>query len=138
MSSATIPGPSAQASAEKRWAALVSVAAACAMTALKIVVGLLTGSLGVLSDAAHSGLDLIGAGLTFVSVHVSDRPADWNHPYGHAKVENISAFVETGFMAASALWIAGEAIIRIFIHPVALRYSVWPFLVMGTSVVVEL
>jgi cation diffusion facilitator family transporter len=137
MSSATIPN-SAQASAEKRWVALVSVAAACAMTALKASVGLLTGSLGVLSDAAHSALDLVGAAMTFVSVRVSDRPADWNHPYGHAKFENISAFVETGLMAASAVAISAEAISRIFFHPVALRYSVWPFLVMGASIAVDL
>lgn len=117
---------------------LVSVASALAMTALKATVGLLTGSLGVLSDAAHSALDLIGATLTFLSVRVSDRPADWDHPYGHAKVENISAFVETGLMAASAVWIAGEAISRIFFHPVALRYSIWPFVVMGASIVVDL
>jgi cation diffusion facilitator family transporter len=137
MSSATIPG-SSQARAEKRSVTLVSVASALAMTALKATVGLLTGSLGVLSDAAHSALDLIGATLTFLSVRVSDRPADWDHPYGHAKVENISAFVETGLMAASAVWIAGEAISRIFFHPVALRYSIWPFVVMGASIVVDL
>src|SRR5580698_1629653 len=137
MSSATIPG-SSQARAEKRSVTLVSVASALAMTALKATVGLLTGSLGVLSDAAHSALDLIGAMLTFVSVRVSDRPADWDHPYGHVKVENISAFVETGLMAASAVWIAGEAVSRIFFHPVALRYSIWPFVVMGASIVVDL
>jgi cation diffusion facilitator family transporter len=137
MSSATIPG-SSQAAAEKRWAALISVAAACAMTALKATVGLLTGSLGVLSDAVHSALDLVGAAMTFVSVRVSDRPADWNHPYGHAKVENISAFVETGLMAASAVGISAEAISRIFFHPVTLRYSIWPFLVMGASMGVDL
>ena len=137
MSSAAIPGP-ARASAEKRWAALISVAAACVMTGLKLAVGLLTGSLGVLSDAAHSALDLAGAALTFLSVRVSDRPADWNHPYGHAKVENISAFVETGLMAASALWITAEAINRIFFHPVALRYSVWPFLVLAGSIGTDL
>lgn len=137
MSSATTT-ESSRASAEKRWVALVSVAAACAMTLLKATVGFLTGSLGVLSDAAHSALDLVGAAMTFVSVRVSDRPADWNHPYGHAKVENISAFVETGLMAASALAISAEAISRIFFHPVALRYSVWPFLVMGASIAVDL
>ena len=133
MSSAAIPD-SLRAGAEKRWAALVSVAAACVMTALKLAVGLMTGSLGVLSDAAHSGLDLAGSALTFLSVRVSDRPADWNHPYGHAKVENISAFVETGLMAASALWISAEAVRRIFFHPVALRFSVWPFLVLAASI----
>jgi len=127
-----------RASAEKRWVALVSVAAACAMTVLKATVGFLTGSLGVLSDAAHSGLDLIGAMMTFVSVQVSERPADWNHPYGHAKIENVSAFVETGLMAASALWFSGEAINRIFFHPVALRYSWWPFGVLAISMGVDL
>jgi len=126
------------ASAEKRWVSLVSVLAAVAMTALKATVGFLTGSLGVLSDAAHSGLDLIGAGMTFVSVRVSDRPADWNHPYGHAKFENVSAFIETGLMAASALWFSGEAISRMFFHPVALRYSLWPFGVLVISMAVDL
>ncbi len=128
----------AQAGAEKRWVSLVSVVAALAMTVLKAAVGVMTGSLGVLSDAAHSGLDLVGAALTFISVRVSDRPADWNHPYGHAKVENISAFVETGLMAASALWFSGEAISRMFFHPVALRYSWWPFGVLGLSMGVDL
>ena len=137
MSSATKTG-SSQASAEKRWVALVSVGAALAMTLLKAAVGFLTGSLGVLSDAAHSALDLVGAAMTFVSVRVSDRPADWNHPYGHAKVENISAFFETGLMAASAVAISAEAISRIFFHPVALKYSAWPFLVMGASIIVDL
>ncbi|HZZ38214.1 MAG TPA: cation diffusion facilitator family transporter [Acidobacteriaceae bacterium] len=136
MSTTAIPGSAA--SAEKRWAALVSVLAACLMTALKLLVGLLTGSLGVLSDAVHSALDLAGSALTFLSVRVADRPADWNHPYGHAKVENISAFVETGLMAASALGITAEAITRIFFRPVALHYSKWPFVVMGTSIVVDL
>jgi cation diffusion facilitator family transporter len=125
------------ASAEKRSVALISVAAACLMTALKVVAGLLTGSLGMLSDAAHSALDLIGAGLTLLSVRVSDKPADENHPYGHAKVENVSAFVETFLMAASALWISGEAIDRIFFRSVAIRYSVWPLLVLLLSMGVD-
>ncbi|MGA8111484.1 MAG: cation-efflux pump, partial [Acidobacteriaceae bacterium] len=125
------------ASAEKRWAALVSVGVACVMTGLKLAVGLLTGSLGVLSDAAHSALDLAGSALTLLSVRVADRPADWNHPYGHAKVENISAFVETGLMGISAVAFTAEAINRIFFHPVALRYSPWPFLVLSISIVLD-
>ncbi len=138
MSSKAITEVRSRASAEKRWAALVSVLAACAMTALKATVGVLTGSLGVLSDAAHSALDLVGAAMTFVSVQVSDRPADWDHPYGHAKVENVSAFLETGLMAASALWFSGEAISRMFFHPVELRYSAWPFGVLALSMGVDL
>lgn len=122
---------------EKRSAAFLSVAAACVITALKLIVGILTGSLGMLSDAAHSGVDLIGAGLTFLSVRVSDKPADENHPYGHGKVENLSAFVETFLMLASSVWIMIEAIIRIFVHPVPVRLSVWPFLVLLTSIFVD-
>jgi cation diffusion facilitator family transporter len=125
------------AGAEKRSAAFLSVAAACAITALKLFVGILTGSLGMLSDAAHSGVDLIGAGLTLISVRVSDKPADENHPYGHGKVENLSGFVETFLMLASSVWITAEAIIRIFVHPVAVRHSVWPFLVLLLSIAVD-
>ncbi|HEX3471578.1 MAG TPA: cation diffusion facilitator family transporter, partial [Silvibacterium sp.] len=125
------------AGSEKRSAALLSVAAACGITALKLVVGLITGSLGMLSDAAHSGVDLIGAGITLVSVRVSDKPADEDHPYGHGKVENLSGFVETFLMVASSVWITAEAIIRIFIHPVAIRHSIWPFLVLSLSIAVD-
>jgi cation diffusion facilitator family transporter len=136
MSSTAVTEPS-RASAEKRWAALVSVGVACVMTGLKLGVGLLTGSLGVLSDAAHSALDLVGSALTLFSVRVADLPADWNHPYGHAKFENISAFVETGLMGISAVAISAEAIHRIFFHPVILRYSSWPFVVLLTSIGVD-
>ena len=122
---------------EKQSAAFLSVAAACGITALKLIVGVLTGSLGMLSDAAHSGVDLIGAGLTFLSVRISDKPADANHPYGHGKVENLSAFFETFLMLASSVWIMVEAVIRIFVHPVAVRLSVWPFLVLLTSIAVD-
>ena len=107
------------------------------MAVLKLIVGLLTGSLGMLSDAAHSGIDLAGAVLTLLSVRVSDKPADEDHPYGHAKVENISAFIETFLMLASSVWITAEALIRIFIKPVALRYSVWPLLVLALSMAVD-
>ena len=117
-------------SREKRTVALMSVAAASAMTVLKIVAGILSGSLGMLSDAAHSGLDLLGAGLTFFSVGISDRPADEDHTYGHAKIENISAFTETFLMAASCVWIVSEAVQRIFLHPKDVKASVWPFAVL--------
>lgn len=125
------------AGAEKQSAAFLSVAAACVITALKFFVGFMTGSLGMLSDAAHSGVDLIGAGLTFFSVRLSDKPADENHPYGHGKVENLSGFVETFLMLASSVWITAEAIIRIFVHPVDVQHSVWPFLVLLLSIAVD-
>ena len=83
MSHAATADTISNARAEKRSVAMVSVLAASVMTLLKLITGLLTGSLGMLSDAAHSGIDLAGAGLTFLSVRVSDKPADENHPYGH-------------------------------------------------------
>jgi cation diffusion facilitator family transporter len=124
-------------SAEKRRVALHSMLAAAAMTLLKLAAGLLSGSLGVLSDAAHSGLDLVGAALTFFSVRVSDKPADEDHTYGHGKVENISSFGEVILMAASSAWIIWEAIQRIAHHSVELRHSVWPVAVVLTSIAVD-
>src|SRR6201998_2011290 len=111
---APIPAVSDQAhnSAMKRRVALQSMLAASCMTALKLAAGLISGSLGVLSDAAHSGLDLAGAGITFFSVRVSDKPADEDHTYGHGNGEKLSAFFEAGCMAISSAWIVWEAIQR--------------------------
>jgi cation diffusion facilitator family transporter len=114
------------------------MAAAAAMTLLKVAAGLLSGSLGVLSDAAHSGLDLVGAALTYFSVHVSDKPADEDHTYGHGKIENLSAFSEAGLMALSSAWIIWEAVERIFYHAVELHHSLWPALVLVTSIGVDI
>ena len=124
-------------SAAKRRVALQSMLAAAAMTVLKLAAGLFSGSLGVLSDAAHSGLDLAGAALTFFSVQVSDKPADSGHTYGHAKFENLSAFVEAGLMAVSCAWIIWEAMQRIFRHEAAVRHSLWPVLVLLVSIGVD-
>src|SRR5580658_3016230 len=128
---------SASHSAAKRSVALHSMLAAAAMTLLKLAAGLFSGSLGVLSDAAHSGLDLVGSAFTFFSVRVSGKPADEDHPYGHGKIENLSSFSEAGLMAASCIWIVWDAIDRIFFHPVFLRHSVWPALVLLASIGVD-
>src|ERR1700744_5262571 len=98
---------------EKRAVALNSVWAAIGVTGLKIVVGVTTGSLGILSEAAHSGLDLVAAVITLFSVRVSDKPADAEHQYGHGKVENFSAFVETALLLLTCVWIVYEAIKRL-------------------------
>lgn len=127
-----------QAHLEKRNATLLSISAACVMTGLKLSVALLTGSLGILSDSIHSLVDLLGSALTFFSVRISDRPADENHPYGHAKFESVSAFIQTFLMIGSAIWITSDAIRRIFFHPVAIRYSFWPLLVLTLSICVDL
>jgi cation diffusion facilitator family transporter len=124
-------------SAQKRRVALHSMVAAAAMTVLKLAAGLMSGSLGVLSDATHSALDLVGVTLTFFSVQLSDKPADEDHTYGHGKFENLSAFGETGLMAVSCAWIIWEAMQRLVVHTVEIHHSVWPVLVLLTSIAVD-
>ncbi len=122
---------------EKRMVAFSSVLAAIFLTTIKIVVGLWTGSLGILSEAAHSGLDLVAAVVTFLAVRVSDKPADAEHTYGHGKVENLSALIETLLLLATCVWIIYEAIERLFFKDVTVDASPWAFGVMATSIVVD-
>jgi cation diffusion facilitator family transporter len=124
-------------SAEKRHVALHSMLAAAAMTVLKLAAGLVSGSLGVLSDAAHSALDLAGAALTFFSVRVSDKPADEDHTYGHGKIENVSSLAEAALMVVSCAWIIYEGVSRIAGHSVEIRHSLWPVLVLLGSIAVD-
>ncbi|HEY2393500.1 MAG TPA: cation diffusion facilitator family transporter [Candidatus Angelobacter sp.] len=123
---------------EKRAVALNSLLAAIAITFLKLIVGLTTGSLGILSEAAHSGLDLVAAFVTLLSVRVSDKPADAEHQYGHGKVENFSAFIETTLLLLTCLWIVGEAVRRLSgHHSVHIAPSVAAFAVMFFSMAVD-
>ncbi len=109
---------------EKKRAALLSVGSALVLVSLKTFLVLRTGSLGVLSEALHSGLDLIAAIITFLSVRMSDTPADEKHPYGHGKFENFSAFVETGLLLLTALYIIYEAFDRLFFRSVHIQPSI--------------
>ena len=122
---------------EKKAVALNSIYAAVGITALKIIVGITTGSLGILSEAAHSGLDLIAAAITYFSVRVSDKPADADHQYGHAKFENFSAFIETGLLLLTCFWIVYEACRRLFFHAVEIEPTIWAFAVMAASIFVD-
>lgn len=123
--------------AEKRTVAMNSVVAAVAITTLKIVVGVTTMSLGILSEAAHSGLDLLAAFITLVSVRVSDKPADAEHQYGHGKVENFSAFIETGLLLLTCIWIVWEAVRRLAGQHVDIEPSTWAFAVLFASMAVD-
>ncbi|HEV8687850.1 MAG TPA: cation diffusion facilitator family transporter, partial [Gaiellaceae bacterium] len=87
----------------QRRTALVSVVAAGALVALKLATGLATGSLGLLSEAVHSGIDMVAALLTFIAVGVSGRPADRHHPYGHGKAEHLAALAEASILAVLSL-----------------------------------
>jgi cation diffusion facilitator family transporter len=122
---------------EKRSAALASLAAAVVLTAFKILVGLLTGSLGILAEAAHSGLDLVAALMTYLAVRISGRPADSTHLYGHGKIENLSALFETVLLLATCGWIALEAVHRLTTHRAHVEVTFWSFAVMATSIVVD-
>jgi cation diffusion facilitator family transporter len=134
----TTAAPSlASITAEKRRVALYSILGATCMTLLKLLVGLLSGSLGVLSDAAHSAIDLVAAVLTFFSVRVADKPADEDHTYGHGKIENVSAFIEAGLMAISCVWIIAEAFSHIAHQTIQLHHSIWPVLVLLASIAVD-
>jgi cation diffusion facilitator family transporter len=123
---------------EKKTAALSSVLAAVFLTVLKLVIGLVTGSLGIISEALHSGLDLVAAGVTYVAVRSAGRPADREHPYGHGKIENLSALFETFLLLLTCFWIVYEAINRLFFRSVEVEVSIWAFVVMATSMVVDL
>jgi cation diffusion facilitator family transporter len=122
---------------EKRGAAWSSVAAAVLLTTLKIVVGVTTGSLGILAEAAHSGLDLIAAVMTLVAVRESGRPADPGHLYGHGKVENLSAMFETLLLLATCAWIMYGAVQRLASGSVEMEVTFWSFAVMAISIIVD-
>lgn len=122
---------------EKRTVAQNSVFAAIAITGLKFVVGVSTGSLGIMSEALHSALDLVAAVITMISVRVSDKPADADHQYGHGKVENFSAFIETGLLLLTCVWIVYEAVKRLFFQSVEIEPSKWAFAVMIFSIVMD-
>ncbi|MBZ5502394.1 MAG: cation-efflux pump [Acidobacteriia bacterium] len=111
------------ASHEKRLAALESVGSAVLLVSLKVFLSVVTGSLGILSEALHSILDLVAAVITYLSIRVADKPADAQHLYGHGKVENFSAFVETGLLLLTALYIIWEACHRLLFGTAAIHPS---------------
>ncbi|MDP9374066.1 MAG: cation-efflux pump [Chloroflexota bacterium] len=128
----------AAAERDKSLVALSSVVAAVGLTGAKLIVGLLTGSLGILAEAAHSALDLVAALLTFFAVRLAGRPPDPEHRYGHGRAENLSAFVEAALLLLTAVWVIYEAVRRLFFAPVHVEASIWAFLVMAISIVVDI
>jgi cation diffusion facilitator family transporter len=119
-------------------AALGSVASAIVLLSLKTFLAASTGSLGVLSEALHSTLDLIAAIITYLSVRVSDRPADADHTYGHGKVENFSAFLETGLLILTAAYIIWEAVQRLFFRQITIRPSLLAIGILGIALGIDL
>ena len=123
--------------AEKRAVAGNSVLAALAVTVFKIVVGISTGSLRDPFRSRPLGTGSLAAIITLLSVRVSDKPADSQHQYGHGKVENFSAFIETGLLLLTCVWIVYEAVRRLFFHHADVEPSIAAFLVMFVSMSVD-
>lgn len=99
---------------EKKRAAIFSMIASLFMTLTKFLVGFLTGSLGILSEAIHSLVDFMATVVTYFAVKMSGEPADDDHHYGHDKIESFAALIETGLLFGTSLWIIYEAALRIF------------------------
>jgi cation diffusion facilitator family transporter len=123
---------------EKRRVALVSAVAAFFLTGFKLAVGLLTGSLGLLSEALHSGLDLVAAVITYFSVRVSDKPADQKHHFGHGKIENFSALVETFLLLITCVWIVYEASNRLINGKTEIEVNIWSYIVVASSIIIDI
>lgn len=122
---------------EKRSVAVASLLAAAFLSVLKVVVGLTTGSLGMLSEAAHSALDFVAALTTYFSVRLADMPADPSHPFGHGKFEHLSAFIETGLLLITCGWIVSEAVGRLFFRGVDVKPSLLAFGAMAVSMAID-
>lgn len=123
---------------EKLNVAFISVLAAIFLTGFKLIIGLLTGSLGILSEALHSGLDMVAAVITYFSVRVSDKPADKQHNYGHGKIENFSALVETFLLLITCVWIIYEATTRLISGKTHIEVSIWSFIVVISSIIIDI
>ena len=127
-----------QADREKQWVALSSLLAAVLLTSTKLGVGCWTNSLGILSEAAHSALDLLAAGMTLWAVRASSLPADREHTYGHGKIENLSALFETLLLLLTCVWIIYEAVERLFFaKAVEVDPNIWAFAVVILSIIVD-
>jgi len=125
------------ASQEKNRVAYWSVIAAIFLTSFKFIVGITTNSLGILSEAAHSGLDLVAALMTYFAVRFSAKPADEEHNFGHGKIENFSALFETVLLLITCGWIIGEVIERIFDKGVHILVNKWSFIVISASIIID-
>lgn len=125
---------------EKSKVAFVSVLAAIFLTGFKLIVGLITGSLGILSESLHSGLDLVAAVITLFAVKISNKPSDSDHHYGHGKIENFSALIETILLFVTCFWIIYEALHRISSGKgleLTTSETIFSLLVITTSIIVD-
>lgn len=122
---------------EKNTAAALSIFAAAGLTAMKLLVGILTGSLGILSEALHSLFDMLAAAMTMFAVKFSDKPADKEHTFGHGKMENLSALAESALLLATCVWVVFEAVSRLGGGATHFEINAWAFVVVIASICVD-
>jgi len=123
---------------EKVRVAFSSLLAAIFLTVTKLVVGIITQSLGIISEAAHSALDLIAAGMTYFTVKRSDKPADAEHHYGHGKFENLSALLEAILLLITCAWIIYKSFERIFFKSVEIKVLPVSFIVLLIAIIIDI
>lgn len=121
----------------KQRVALFSLAAAVGILIFKLLVGIHTRSLGILAEAAHSGIDLLATLLTWFSIRIAAKPPDADHPFGHGKFENFSAFLESGLLVLTAVLIAFSAIGEWAAGAAHVHLDAWAFIVMAVSMAVD-
>ncbi|MFX0091740.1 MAG: cation diffusion facilitator family transporter, partial [Candidatus Hodarchaeota archaeon] len=114
-----------------------SIVAAIFLTSMKLFIGILTNSLGILSEALHSGLDLVATVVTYFGVRTAAYPADEKHLFGHGKVENLSALFETLLLLLTCIWIIWEAFMRLFFHTEPVTMTTVGIAVMAISIVTD-
>jgi cation diffusion facilitator family transporter len=121
----------------KEKVAAISVAAAVLLVSTKLIVGIATNSLGILSEAIHSSIDLLAAAMTLLAVRWSAHPADAEHQYGHEKIESLSSLAETALLFVTCAWILYEALMRLFVHHVSVDVTWVAVAIMVMSIVVD-
>ncbi len=123
---------------KKELVAISSVVAGVILTTTKFIVGVLTGSMGILSEAVHSLLDLAAAVMTFFAVKVGDKPADEDHNYGHGKIESISALIETGLLFITGFWIIYESVHKLIVGDIEVKATWYAFVVVVLSMIIDI
>jgi cation diffusion facilitator family transporter len=121
----------------KKNAAWLSVIANASLTAMKLIIGVISGSMAIISEAFHSGVDLLAAVIALLAVKISDKPSDHEHPFGHGKFENLSGTIEAFLIFLAAGWIIYESVLKL-IKPEPLDNLGWGIGIMFVSTVVNI
>jgi cation diffusion facilitator family transporter len=122
---------------EKQSVALVSLVASAGLASVKLLAAVLTGSLGLLSEAIHSLIDFGATVITWFAIRWADRPADEDHHYGHAKIESVAALVETGLLFVTSAWVVVEAIKRLLGEAVTISVPWWAIVLLVLSMLID-